>query len=79
MVVLASIRRMPGGATNRGLAGFEPRGSASNDPVLRRASFVRQDLRQEAAKRIGRVTVARQATASLNHLFDGMFLLTNAR
>jgi hypothetical protein len=47
--------------------------------VLRRASFVRQDLRQEAAKRINRVTVARQATASLNHLFDGMFLLTNAR
>jgi hypothetical protein len=70
---------MPGGATNRGLAGFEARVSASNDPVLRRASFVRQDLRQEAAKRIGRVTVARQATASLNHLFDGMFLLTNAR
>jgi hypothetical protein len=46
--------------------------------VLRRASFVRQDLRQEAAKRINRVTVARQA-ARLNHLFGGMFLLTNAR
>jgi len=30
-------------------------------------------------ERINRVTVARQATASLNHLFDGMFLLTNAR
>jgi hypothetical protein len=54
-------------------------GTKSNNPVLRRASFVRQDLRQEAAKRINRVTVARQATASLNHLFDGMFLLTNAR
>jgi hypothetical protein len=47
--------------------------------VLRRASFVRHDLRQEAGKRINRVTVARQAAASLNRLFDGMFLLTNAR
>ncbi|PZR85520.1 MAG: hypothetical protein DLM68_10940 [Hyphomicrobiales bacterium] len=59
--------------------GFEPRGIKIQRSVLRRASFVRQGLRQDAAERINRVTVARQATASLKRLFDGMILLTNAR
>jgi hypothetical protein len=69
---------MRGCGANRGLAGFRTsRGSKS--AVLRRASFIRQDLRQEATKRINRVTLAGQVTASLNHHFDGMFLLTNAR
>jgi hypothetical protein len=76
----ASIRQVRGGEANRGLAGFLT--SRDRNPtiaVLRRASFVCQGLWQDAAERINRVTVARQATASLNHLFDGMFLLTNAR
>jgi hypothetical protein len=71
---------MRGGGANRGLAGF--RTSWDQNPttaVLRRASFVRQDLQQEAAKRINPVAVDRQVAASLNHHFDGMFLLTNAR
>jgi hypothetical protein len=54
-------------------------GTKSNDryPSSRKLRSPRFAAR--GGKRINRVTVARQATASLNHLFDGMFLLTNAR
>jgi hypothetical protein len=50
-----AIRRVRGGGANRNLAGSELRRiKIQTIAVLRRASFVRQDLRQEAVERINR-------------------------
>jgi hypothetical protein len=54
-------------------------GSKSNDRCPSSRKLRLPGFAAEAVERINRVTVAMQATASLNRLFDGMFLLTNAR